>query len=92
MSSFQPYAGSYEIDDVRYDWRCYATARLYDLRRPEHAAVPPASLGRAWIAAAEGPDDQQALYALVDEGADEVSLMLVQVRPRPVVEPVLRRA
>ena len=81
MSSFQPYAGSYQVDEVRYDWRCYATTRLYDLRRPEHAAVVPASDGRTWAPAVEGPDPERRLFALVDEGADQFSLMLVQVRP-----------
>ncbi|CAN7398554.1 hypothetical protein LJR219_002476 [Phenylobacterium sp. LjRoot219] len=85
MSAFQAYAGAYEFDGGAYAWRCYATARIHEIRRREHGPPPPPPTGRKWVAPArQGPDcsNGQDVSCLVDEAVDEFSQILLQVQPQ----------
>ena len=81
MSAFQAYTGAYEINGEAYDWRCYATARVYEIRRREHGPVPEAPTGRKWIS----PVQQRCepVSCLVDASVEDYSHILLQVQPKP---------
>ncbi len=81
MSAFQAYAGAYEFGGASYNWRCYATARVYDARKQEHGPFPPAPQGRKWIAVSDGRATDLALSWLIDEDTADFSQILVQVEP-----------
>ena len=82
MSAFSAYGGAYEFNGEQYDWRCYATARVHELRKVEHApfAKPPA--GKKWITVHGRKTSEPTLRMLLDEGATDISQMLVQIEPR----------
>jgi hypothetical protein len=82
MSAFQAYAGAYEHQGASYSWRCYATARVYEIRHSDHGPFPKAPNGRKWIAPEQRTYDQ-LVGCLVDEGVEEFSQILLQVDPRP---------
>ena len=72
MSAFQAYSGAYEFAGSSYGWRCYATARVYEVRQNRHAPLPSAPQGRKWVApprAAYDPD----VACLVDAAVEEFS-------------------
>jgi len=78
MSAFQAYAGAYEFAGDSYGWRCYATARVYEVRQKRHAPLPSAPEGRKWVAPpreAYEPD----VACLVDASVQEFSQILLQV-------------
>ncbi|MFC3070410.1 hypothetical protein [Phenylobacterium soli] len=77
MSAFAPYRGAYEADGQRYAWRCYATARIYEVRLADHP-LPPPPHGKAWLTAARHPGDDR-MHWLVDEGIDRFSQILCAV-------------
>jgi hypothetical protein len=82
MSAFQPYAGAYEFDGGEFAWRCYATARVYEVRLGEHAPFPSAPRGRKWVLP-ERQHKEPDVVCLVDESVGEFSRILLQVEPRP---------
>lgn len=86
MSAFQAYAGAYEFDGGAYAWRCYATARIHEVRRREHGPPPPPPQGRKWVAPARqslaSGDKAPDVSCLVDETVDEFSQILLQVQPQ----------
>ena len=90
MSAFQCYAGAYEFGGGDFAWRCYATARVYDVRRSEHAPFPGPPSGCKWVLPAprnHAPD----VACLVDEAVEDFSQILLQVEPRAEVSPQLER-
>jgi hypothetical protein len=93
MSAFQPYAGAYEFDGGAYGWRCYATARVYEIRSGAHAPFPRPPQGRKWVAAPRKTYEPDAV-CLVDEAVEEFSQILLQVQPdlQPAVRAAQRRA
>ena len=82
MSAFQAYTGAYEINGEAYDWRCYATARVYEIRRSEHGPVPAAPTGRKWISPVQ-QRCEHAVNCLVDASVEDYSQILLQVQPKP---------
>ena len=80
MSSFQSYTGEYSSGGRRYRWRCYATARVYELRRADHVPLPPAPEGKAWAWRSQREGEPQAAW-LVDADLPQLSHMLVQFEP-----------
>jgi len=95
MSAFQSYAGAYEFDGGDFAWRCYATARVYEVRRSEHAPFPHAPVGRKWVLA-ERQHGGADVACLVDEAIGEFSQILMQVAAMPTAranaEPALATA
>lgn len=86
MSAFQSYAGAYEFDGCDFAWRCYATTRVYEVRRSEHTPFPSALSGRKWVLSERtrlAPD----VVCLVDETVDEFSQILLQVEEMPRLSP-----
>jgi hypothetical protein len=83
MSAFQAYAGLYEAGGVLYQWRCYATARVYEIRESAHGPLPPPPAGKKWCAQIEGRCAPPGLRWLVDHATDEFSQILVQIQPEP---------
>jgi hypothetical protein len=78
MSAFQAYSGAYEFAGISYGWRCYATARVYEVRQKRHSPLPSAASGRKWVAPpreAYEPD----VACLVDASVEEFSQILLQV-------------
>jgi len=90
MSAFQAYAGAYEFDGGAFSWRCYATARVYEVRQRGHAPLPRAPHGRKWVAPVQQAYEQ-AVECLVDDTVEEFSQILLQVEARSCA-PVERRA
>ena len=87
MSAFQAYSGAYEFAGSSYGWRCYATARVYEVRQTGHAPLPCAPQGHKWMAPprkAYEPD----VACLVDATVEEFSQILLQVEAerRPEAE------
>lgn len=93
MSAFQAYAGAYEFDGGAFGWRCYATARVYEIRSGEHAPFPKPPQGRKWVAPPR-QDYEPDVSCLVDEAVEEFSQILLQVQPHPeaAARPAQRRA
>ena len=80
MASFQHYAGVFEDDRDLFQWSCYATSRVYELRTfDDRLPAPPR--GRKWVRKAEHPDGRRPLALLVDAPVTEVSHILGQVAP-----------
>lgn len=79
MSAFQAYAGDYECDGAAFSWRCYATARVYEIRRADQAPFPRAPKGRKWISP-ERQDYEQQVGCLVDDDVTDFSQILLQVQ------------
>lgn len=82
MSAFQAYTGAYEINGDAFNWRCYATARVYDIRRTEHGPFPEAPTGRKWISPLQ-QDHKQVVGCLVDATVEDFSQILLQVQSQP---------
>jgi len=80
MSAFQPYAGVYEFHGQSFNWRCYATSRLHEVRRKDHEPLPPPPAGRKWIAPADASHDP-GIVLLVDEDVSDISQILLQIGP-----------
>jgi hypothetical protein len=78
MSAFVGYDGVYKHQDETFIWRCYATARVYDMRCGDHAPLPPAPVRKRWASARHRRFEKPVAF-LVDEGVTEFSQMLVQV-------------
>jgi hypothetical protein len=81
MSAFQAYAGAYEFEGQAFAWRCYATTRVYAVRRVEHAPAAMASPGRRWLWRSSGRHEPDVAW-LVDEDAHEFSHILLQIFPQ----------
>lgn len=82
MSAFQPYAGSYEAGGVAYNWRCYATTRVHEVRSFEAQNVPRAPGGKRWIVKSRREGEPKLAW-LVDETIVDFSHMLLQVDGQP---------
>lgn len=81
MSAFQAYAGAYEHEGGAFAWRCYATARIHEIRRREHGPLPRPPQGRTWLTpASQGRQSEQDVSCLVDETVEEFSQILLQVQ------------
>lgn len=91
MSAFQSYSGAYEFGGGDFAWRCYATARIYDVRRSEHAPLPSAPQGRKWLVA-ERTRHAPDVCCLVDDAVNEFSHILLQVEMMPRLCPESRPA
>lgn len=81
MSAFQAYGGSYEYNGRAFAWRCYATARVYEVRLSEHAPLAPAPMGKKWVRRSRHNGDV-AFDWLIDLGGDAFSHILLQVEPQ----------
>jgi hypothetical protein len=82
MSAFQAYAGAYEFGGASYRWQCYATTRVYDVRKREHGPFPPAPHGKKWVSLESRRNADLDLTWLVDETTADFSQILAQVEPR----------
>jgi hypothetical protein len=91
MSAFQAYGGSYDYDGRSFTWRCYATARVYEVRMSDHAPLPPAPRGKKWVSRARHNGDADFGW-LIDTGTDEFSHILLQVEPQRRTEGRRREA
>jgi hypothetical protein len=80
MSAFQAYGGSYEHDGRRFSWRCYATARVYEVRLSEHLPAAPPPKGQKWIRRSRHKGDAEFGW-LIDASAVDFSHILLQVEP-----------
>lgn len=80
MSAFQAYGGSYEFDGRPYSWRCYATARVYEVRMSDHAPLPAAPKGKKWIRRNRHNGDAEFGW-LIDSETGDFSQILLQVEP-----------
>jgi hypothetical protein len=78
MSAFQAYSGAYEFAGNSYGWRCYATARVYEVRQKRHAPLPSAPHGRKWVAPPREAYEAD-VTCLVDATVEEFSQILLQV-------------
>lgn len=92
MAAFQAYAGAYGHAGQLYDWKCYATARVYEVRQGEHAPLPQAPQGRVWVSAAADGRGGPPVACLLDGTATEFSHILLQIRPRQLPLPALASA
>src|ERR1700761_5989433 len=81
MSAFQSYAGAYEFRGGRFIWRCYATARVYGVRRADHAPFPQPAEGKTWLQQPRAPHHSIEVAWLVDQGVEDFSQILLQVEP-----------
>lgn len=81
MSAFIAYGGAYEFAGRQYRWRCYATARVHEIRKREHGPSPLPPEGLQWVAS-EGRRGDPEVICLMDESVGEFSQMLVQVEPQ----------
>jgi len=79
MSAFQAYAGAYEHEGGAFAWRCYATARVHEIRRREHGPLPSPPAGRKWVSPTRQGHEQD-VSCLVDETVEEFSQILLQVQ------------
>ena len=90
MSAFQSYAGAYDFDGGEFAWRCYSTARVYEVRLGDHAPLPNAPAGQKWVLA-ERTRNAPDVVCLVDETVSEFSQILLQVEAMPRLgSPVLQ--
>jgi hypothetical protein len=80
MSAFQPYTGAYEFAGSAFGWRCYATARVYEVRQSGHGPFPEAPQGRKWLSAPR-PNYEPAVICLVDATVADFTQILLQVQP-----------
>jgi hypothetical protein len=81
MSAFQAYTGAYEHEGAAFSWRCYATTRVYEVRRSDHAPFPSAPDGRKWLSPAQ-QDHEPVVGCLVDDRVEDFSQILLQVNPQ----------
>lgn len=81
MSAFQAYAGAYEFAGSSYAWRCYATARVHEVRPSEHGPFPEAPAGRKWLTTPRQNYEPAAGF-LVDATVEDFSQILLQVQPQ----------
>jgi hypothetical protein len=79
MSAYQSYTGAYEHEGGAFAWRCYATARIHEIRRREHGPLPRPPQGRKWVSPGRQAY-QQDVSCLVDEAVEEFSQILLQVQ------------
>ena len=79
MAAFAPYRGVYEFGGRSYAWRCYATARVYEVRLADHAPVSFTAQGKKWTAARRYPGDE-FFHWLIDAHVAEISQILCEVR------------
>ncbi len=81
MSAFLAYGGAYEFAGRQYSWRCYATARVHEVRKREHGPDPKAPRGLKWVTTQVRHGEPEVIW-LMDDGIDDFSQMLVQVEPQ----------
>ena len=81
MSAFQAYGGAYEHNGRSFGWRCYATARVYEVRLSEHVPFDGAPRGKKWVRKTRHKGDVEFGW-LVDAGTDGFSHILLQVEQR----------
>jgi hypothetical protein len=89
MSAFTAYGGAYEYGGRPFIWRCYATARVVEVRAREHIpqAAPPRGL--KWVRRGGRKGDKQFAW-LVDAPTGDFSHILLCVEPaRWSAEPVV---
>lgn len=82
MSAFQAYAGAYEFQGEAFAWRCYATARVHAVRKPEHTPFPAPASGLKWVWRSSSRHEPELAW-LVDHDVDDFSLILAQVDAKP---------
>lgn len=82
MSAFSAYDGAYEFDGAQYRWRCYATARVHEMRKGEHGPFSRPPKGKKWISVKGRRASDPTLNLLLDEGVTDFSQMLTQVERR----------
>ncbi|MFC3070416.1 hypothetical protein [Phenylobacterium soli] len=78
MSAFQAYGGAYEHDGRSFRWRCYATARVYEVREGDPAL--PAPRGKKWIRKSPFRGEPEFSW-LIDEAIEDFSHILLQMEP-----------
>jgi hypothetical protein len=82
VPAFNPYRGAYAFGDEAFTWQCYATVRVYELRRVEHARTVAAPEGRRWALSERHPEDLRLAW-LIDADAAEFSHILSRVADGP---------
>ena len=85
MSAFQAYSGAYEFAGNSYGWRCYATARVYEVRQKRHAPLPSPPHGRKWVASPREAYEAD-VACLIDASVEEFSQILLQVEADRLAE------
>jgi hypothetical protein len=81
MSAFQPYGGAVELDEATYQWSCYATRPIYEIRtlNPD---LPQPPKGRKWVARRQHGQSGDRVAMMVDAATTEFSHMLAQISRR----------
>jgi hypothetical protein len=90
MSAFQAYAGAYESRGVFYKWRCYATARVHEVRTFDQGGIPEAPHGKRWILKSRREGEPEVAW-LMDESTVDFSQILLQVEAHPAAAAQPRR-
>jgi hypothetical protein len=78
MAAFSPYSGAYVRDGREFNWRCYATTRVHDMRLVEHRSFDPVP-GCRWVEMETRHPRDPKVACLVDGGVGEFSQILTQV-------------
>lgn len=86
MSAFQAYAGGYESSGIFYNWRCYATARVHEVRTFDGGSLPEAPKGKRWVLKSRREGEAELAW-LMDEATVDFSHILLQVDPQPAPSP-----
>jgi hypothetical protein len=85
MSAFQAYAGAYESGGTFFNWRCYATARVHEVRTFDHGSLPDAPNGKRWVRKSRREGEPELAW-LIDEATSDFSQILLQVEAQAPVE------
>ncbi len=78
MAAFSPYSGAYKSEGREFNWRCYATTPVHDMRLVEHGGLD-AAPGRRWVEPQRRHAREPQVACLVDSEAGEFSQILTQV-------------
>jgi hypothetical protein len=96
MSAFTAYAGAYEFDGRPFIWRCYATARVVEVRASDHIPRSPPPRGLKWVRRSRHKGDVEFVW-LVEAPTEDFSHILLRVEPgdrpaKPAAEGLLQTA
>lgn len=80
MSAFKAYGGAYEHEGRPFIWRCYATARVLEVRASAHIPKSKPPRGFKWVRRSRHKGDEEFGW-LVEAPTDGFSHILLQVEP-----------
>jgi hypothetical protein len=80
VAAFQAYEGTYADDFGSFRWKCYATARVHEIRT-FGGPLPCPPEDRKWVRKSQYASGDHHLAVLVDASTDDFSQMLSQIHP-----------